>query len=177
MGRTVRPPAGDPEPERLFYEPGASWYWVLLGPFSAAAMVLIEMRTGAGVSLLVPAIFLVLVSAFLAVQITAARMHVSVELTADALREGTETILVREIVAIYPEAKNPKASSDDELEKWQSARALGELYGVPRGRVGIGLKLTGGRTAQAWARHHRLLRDVLTPLVQERVDDEPESPW
>ena len=31
--------------------------------------------------------------------------------------------------------------------KWQSARAIGELTGVPRGRTGIGLKLTGGRTA------------------------------
>ena len=131
--------------------------------------------------MLVPAIFLVLVSAFVAVQITAARMHVSVELTGDALRQGTETILIREIVKIYPEAKSPRASSDSELETWQSARALGELFGVPRGRVGIGLKLAGGRTAQAWARHHRLLRDVLTPLVQERVEpvdhDDDELGW
>jgi len=170
----------DPESTRLFYEPGASWYWVLLGPFSAASLILIEMWSGAGVSLLVPAIFLVLVSAFVAVQITAARMHVSVELTEDALREGTETILIREIVKIYPEAKSPRAGSDADLETWQSARALGELFGVPRGRVGIGLKLTGGHTAQAWARHHRLLRDVLTPLVQERVEpaaDEHDEPW
>ena len=55
-------------------------------------------------------------------------------------------------------------------QKWQEARALGELAGVPRGRIGIGLKLTGGRTAQAWARRHRHLRAALTPLVQERVE-------
>jgi hypothetical protein len=36
------------------------------------------------------------------------------------------------------------------------------------------LRLTGGRTAQAWARKHRHLRNLLTPLVEERVGpDEP----
>jgi hypothetical protein len=44
------------------------------------------------------------------------------------------------------------------------------LVGVPRGRIGIGLKLTGNRTTQAWARRHRELRAALTPLVQERVE-------
>ncbi|ETZ53981.1 putative transmembrane protein [Mycobacterium avium MAV_120709_2344] len=136
---------------------------------SAAAMVLIEIWSGAKVSLVVPAIFLVLVSAFVGLQVKAARIHVSVELTEEALRQGTETILVREIVKVYPEAENNEASGK-ELARWQSARALGELVGVPRGRIGIGLKLTNGRTAQAWARRHRQLRAALTPLVQERVE-------
>jgi hypothetical protein len=157
------------EPKPLFYEPGASWWWVALGPASAAAMVLIEIWSGAPVSLVVPAIFLVLVSAFVALQVYAARMHVSVELTEDALRQGTETILVREIVRVYPEPAHHEASGK-ELAKWQSSRALGELAGVPRRRIGIGLKLTGDRTAQAWARRHRHLRAALTPLVQERVE-------
>lgn len=161
--------ARDIKSKPLFYEPGASWYWVLTGPAAAVSMVLIEIWSGAGVQLLVPAIFLVMVSAFVGLQIKAARIHVSVELTEDALRQGTETILVREIVRVYPEAENNEASGK-ELAKWQSARALGELVGVPRGRIGIGLKLTGGRTAQAWARRHRHLRAALTPLVQERVE-------
>jgi hypothetical protein len=156
-------------PKPLFYERGASWYWVLAGPLSAASLILIEMWSRAGVGLLVPAIFLVMVSAFVALQVKAARIHVSVELTEDALRQGTETILIREIVKVYPEAENLEASGK-ELAKWQSARALGELVGVPRGRMGIGLKLTEGRTAQAWARRHRQLRAALTPLVQERVE-------
>ncbi|MBX9639564.1 MAG: DUF3093 domain-containing protein, partial [Mycobacteriaceae bacterium] len=59
--------------------------------------------------------------------------------------------------------------SDKPLARWQSARALGELMGVPRGRYGVGLKLSGGRTAQAWARRHRHLRDALTPLVERRM--------
>jgi Protein of unknown function (DUF3093) len=160
---------GDRAPKPLFYEPGASWWWVACGPLAAVAMILIEIWSGAPVSFVVPAIFLVLVSAFLGLQVKAARIHVSVELTEDALRQGTETILVREILQVYPEAENHEASGK-ELQGWQSARALGELVGVPRGRVGIGLKLTGRRTAQAWARRHRQLRAALTPLVQERVE-------
>ena len=159
--------ARDPKP--LFYEPGASWLWVLGGPAAALSMILIELSSGAGVQLLTPAIFFVMISAFVALQVKAARIHVSVELTEDALRQGTETILVREIVKIYPEAEH-SVVSDKELARWQSARALGELVGVPRGRRGIGLKLAGGRTAQAWARRHRHLRAALTPLVQERLE-------
>jgi hypothetical protein len=157
------------DPKPLFYESGASWLWVLMGPLAAVSMILIEIWSGAQISLAVPAIFLVMVSAFVALQVKAARIHVSVELTQDALRQGAETILVREIVKVYPEAEN-SVKSDRPLAKWQEARALGELSGVPRRREGIGLKLTGGRTAQAWARRHRHLRAVLTPLVQERVE-------
>ena len=166
-------PAGDSDPKPLFSEPGASWYWLLAGPAAAVAMVLIEMSSHAGVGLTVPAIFLVMVSAFLGIQVKAARIHTSVELTEYALRQGTETILVREIVKVYPQAEN-SVESGLPLARWQEARTLGELNGVPRGRVGIGLKLTGGRTAQAWARRHRHLRDALAPLVQERVGPAPE---
>src|SRR5262249_47457626 len=91
------------EPKPLFYEPGASWWWVALGPLSAGAMVLIEVWSRAPLSFVVPAIFLVLVSAFVGLQVKAARIHVSVELTEDTLRQGTETVLVREIVKVYPE--------------------------------------------------------------------------
>jgi hypothetical protein len=153
----------------LFYEPGASWVSLLAGPAAASSMVLIEWWSGAAIGLVVPAIFLVMVSMFLGIQVKAARIHTSVELTEDALRQGTETVLIREIVRVYPEPEHHEASGKD-LAKWQSSRALGELVGVPRNRVGIGLKLTGDRTVQAWARRHRQLRAALTPLVQERVE-------
>ncbi len=103
---------------------------------------------------------------FVALQVKAARIHTSVELTHDALRQGTETIRLAEIVKIYP---RQTAARRPGKHARQSARTLGELVGVPRGRVGIGLKLTGGRTAQAWARRHQQLRAALTPLVQERL--------
>jgi hypothetical protein len=161
-------PARDAEPKPLFYEPGASRLWVAAGPLAAVSMILVQVSSGQGVHLLIPGIFLVMVSLFVGLQVMAARIHTSVELTASALRQGTETILVSEIVKVFPEPEHSVVSGKD-LANWQSSRALGELAGVPRGRRGIGLKMTGDRSAQAWARRHRQLRAALTPLIQERV--------
>lgn len=150
-------------PQVLFYEQGASWWWVAAGPAAAIVMGLIQASAGHGFQLLVPAMFLVLVSGFLAIQIKAARIHTSVELTPEILRQGTERIRTDEIVRIYPEA------SGSETPKWEAARALGELTGVPRGRTAIGLKMTSDRTVQAWARKHQRLREALTQLIEERI--------
>ena len=157
------------EPELLFREVGASWYWLLAGPATALIMLGIQMSAGVGPQWIVPIVFLVLVSVFLGVQVKAARIHTSVELTHDELRQGTETIDVASITRIFPE---PDAAAAP--PKWQSARALGELTGVPRGRTGIGLKLSGDRLAQAWARRHGELRAALTELLDERnAEDGP----
>ncbi|MGE0220287.1 DUF3093 domain-containing protein [Mycolicibacterium sp.] len=153
--------------ELLFHEQGASWWWVAAGPASGVAMALIQLSAGYGIQWIVPGLFFVLVSLFLWIQVKAARIHTSVELTAEKLRQGTETILTEEIVKVYPEA------SGAETPKWQYARALGELTGVPRGRTGIGLRLTNDRTAQAWARKHHRLRAALTNLLEERIPPEP----
>ena len=151
----------------LFYEPGASWLWVLTGPASGIAMLLIQMSAGLGIQWIVPTIFFALVTSFVAVQVKAARIHTSVELTPTTLREGTEVTNIDDIVRIYPEASGPDAPP------WQSARALGELTGVPKGRTGIGVKLTNDRTAQAWARKHQQLRAALIHVVDERIPPEP----
>lgn len=156
-----------PPPEVLFYEQGASWWWLAAGPAAGIAMALIQRSAGYGIQPLVPGIFFALVSGFLWIQVKAARIHTSVELTPDFLRQGTERIRIDDIVRIYPEPTGP------EEPKWQSARALGELTGVPRGRKGIGLKLTNDRAAQAWARKHHQLRAALTHLVEERIPPEP----
>jgi hypothetical protein len=156
-------PTTGPSTERLFYEPGASWAWLLAGPAAGGAMLAIQISAGYGVQPLVPGLFLVLVSGFLAVQVKAARIHTSVELTPDTLRQGAEITKVSDIVLVYP------PSMRSEMQKWETARALGELTGVPRGRTGIGVKLAGNRTAQAWARRHVTLREELTRLVEERV--------
>lgn len=150
-------------PQVLFYENGASWWWLAAGPASAIAMGLIQASAGYGFQWMVPGIFLVLVTGFLGIQVKAARIHTSVELTPETLRQGTERIRTDEIVRIYPEA------SGSEPPKWQLARALGELTGVPRGRTGIGVKMTNDRTAQAWARKHQKLRETLTQLIEERI--------
>ena len=158
-----------PPPEVLFSEQGASWWWLSAGPAAGVAMALIQHSAGYGIQLLVPGIFLVLVSGFLAIQVKAARIHTSVELTPRHLRQGTERLLIDDIVRIYPQPKG------EEEPKWMSARALGELTGVPRGRTGIGLRLTNDRSAQAWARRHQQLRAALTHLMEERIPPGPAS--
>jgi hypothetical protein len=150
----------------LFYEEGASWWWVAAGPASAIAMVLIQMSAGLGFQWIVPTVFFVLVSGFVAVQVKAARIHTSVELTPTTLRQGAEVTDIDDIVRIYP------APEGNEEHKWMSARALGELTGVPKGRTGIGIRLAGDRTAQAWARKHQQLRAQLVHLVDERIPPE-----
>ena len=158
-----------PPPEVLFHEQGASWWWLSTGPAAGVAIAMIQLSAGYGIQLLVPGIFLVLVSGFLAIQVKAARIHTSVELTPDHLRQGTERLRVDDIVRIYPQPKG------EEEPKWMSARALGELTGVPRGRTGIGLRLANDRTAQAWARKHQQLRVALAHLVEERIPPGPAS--
>lgn len=161
--------SGASSPEVLFYEQGASWLWVLAGPLAGFAMAMIQLSAGYGIQWVVPGIFFVLVTVFLAIQVKAARIHTSVELTVDQLRQGTEITRTDEIVRIYPEATGA------ETPKWQYARALGELTGVPRGRTGIRLRLTNDRTAQAWARKHHQLRAALTNLLEERIPPEPSA--
>ncbi|PRC59602.1 DUF3093 domain-containing protein, partial [Mycobacterium sp. ITM-2017-0098] len=65
-------PAGDrvaAAPEVLFSEQGASWLWVLAGPAAGVAMAMIQLSAGYGIQWMVPGLFLVLVSGFLAVQV------------------------------------------------------------------------------------------------------------
>jgi hypothetical protein len=152
-----------PESEVVFREPGATWWWLLAGPLSSGTMLFVQVSSGYGWQPLLPLVFLGLVTVFLGLQVKAARIHTSVELTPEYLRQGAETIRISEIVKIYPEADGA------EVPLWQSSRALGELTGVPRGRTGIGLKLTSDRRAQAWARRHRQLRIALNSVVNERA--------
>lgn len=168
--------SGDQEP--LFFESGASWRWLLAGPAAALAMLFVQWRAGLGFPLKVPLMFLVLVSGMLALQVKAARIHTSVELTGETLREGTEIIEVKDIVMVFPEPEVPvrprssisswRVKPSEPQEEWQRARALGELSGVPRGRTGVGIKLVGGRFAQAWARDHEEFRATLARLVESR---------
>src|SRR5690606_25171282 len=94
----------NPAPQVLFYEQGASWWWLIAGPLAGISMGLIQASAGYGFQWLIPGLFFVLVTGFLAIQVKAARIHTSVELTPDTLRQGTEIIRTSEIVKVYPEA-------------------------------------------------------------------------
>src|SRR4029079_13576773 len=96
-----------PPPEVLFYEQGASWWWIAAGPAAGIALGLIQRASGYGIHLLVPGAFFVLVTGFLAIQVKAARIHTSVELTPESLRQGTERLNIDAILRVYPQPTEP----------------------------------------------------------------------
>ncbi|GAB2542593.1 hypothetical protein [Nocardia heshunensis] len=146
----------------LFSEPGARFRTIAYGPALCAIILLVEVMRGGAIHWFGLLFCGLLLAGFVWLQVVAGKRHISVELTADSLREGTETVPLRDIAEVLPE--------DDEeswdYEDWQSARALGELSGVPRRRKGIGLKLTDGRLVQAWARDHVTLRAELAAALE-----------
>ncbi|MGW6035338.1 DUF3093 domain-containing protein [Gordonia terrae] len=152
-------PAPDPvEPagEVLFAESGGSWWVVLIGPILVGAVLAVEITGPGQVHWPVLMIFFVLLLGFSLVQVSAARRHVSVELTETTLRQGAVTTPLADIRKIFP------PNHGHAPEDWESASALGELHGVPRRRKGIGVELTSGTLAQAWARDVERLRSELT---------------
>lgn len=142
--------------EVLFRESGGSWWVVLIGPVLIAAVVAVEASGPGRIHWPVLSIFFVILTGFSALQVYAARQHVSVELTETTLRQGVRTIPLSDIATIHPE------NLGGDAKKWESAPALGELSGVPRRRKGVGLTLTSGSLAQAWARDHQRFRQELT---------------
>jgi len=56
---------------------------------------------------------------------------------------------------------------DDDTFDWEAAPALGESVSVPRRHTGIGLELSDGRLAQAWARDDAALRAALEQVLHK----------
>ncbi|MGW0036281.1 hypothetical protein [Gordonia sp. NPDC003376] len=157
----VPAPPSIPEPrvepgEVLFTESGGSWWVVAIGPILIGAVLAMEISGPGQVHWPIITIFGLIVIGFSVIQVVAARRHVSVELTETTLRQGTRTVALADIARIYPENNGPKALT------WESAPALGELHGVPRRRKGVGVELSTGAVAQAWARDVSRFRSELS---------------
>lgn len=167
------PPGQRDLPEKgevLFYEPGGSWTMVIAAGLLIAAVLVMEILGKGQVHWPVLTIFFVVLVGFGALQRAAARLHVTVELTETTLRQGAQTIALADIAEVYPENRAA------EHQKWESARALGELPAVPRRRKGVGVKLTDGRLAQAWARDVDRFRSELTEAqLAVKLGLEPEN--
>ncbi|RVW01819.1 hypothetical protein EF834_14220 [Rhodococcus spongiicola] len=148
-------------PNVLFTEPGARWRAVAYGPVFCVVALVIELLTGPVVHWFALTLFAVILTGIVYAQVVAARRHVSVELTETALRQGTAALPLTEIETVLPKA-DPYA---DEPQRWERARSLGELSGVPRRRKGIGLRLRDGSLVQAWARDDDGLREALTDAL------------
>lgn len=151
-------------PAPLFHEPGARWRTVAFGPLFCLTALLIEVATGPVVHWFALPVIGVVLAVFAYVMVVAGRRHVSVELTETVLRQGTEELPVADIEAVLapadPEALDPA--------RWENARTLGELAGVPRKRTAIGLRLRGGTFVRAWAKDDATLRRCLDGLVSGR---------
>ncbi|GAA4664219.1 DUF3093 domain-containing protein [Gordonia humi] len=142
--------------ETLFYEEGGSRWIILIGPVMLALTFGLEIAGGGRIHWEVLLIFGVILIGFSIMQVVAARRHVSMRLTDQTLRQGTKIIDLDDIVVVYPE------NNSSEHREWESAPALGELHAVPRRRKGVGVKLSNGRLAQAWARDVDRFRTELT---------------
>ncbi|QRY64743.1 DUF3093 domain-containing protein [Gordonia sp. PDNC005] len=162
MDAEAADPAGalDPLPEdvgeTLFYEPGGSWWVVVIGPALLALTLWLEIAGKGRIHWEVLTIFGVVLIGFTILQVKAARRHVSVRLTEQTLQQGARTIALSDIVTVYPENRG------SDFQDWESAPALGELHAVPRRRKGVGVKLKNGKLAQAWARDVDRFRSELT---------------
>lgn len=143
----------------LFAEPGARWRTLAWGPVFCGVVLILELVTGPVIHWFALALFAVLLTGFTYVQVSAARRHVSVELTPVWLRQGTETLDLSDIDVVLPPADY--SNGDHEPKRWETARVLGELSTVPRRRHGIGLRLVGGTLVQAWAKDEDGLRAAL----------------
>ncbi|WP_327142443.1 hypothetical protein [Nocardia sp. NBC_01327] len=155
----------------LFSEPGARYRTIAYGPVLCGLILVVEVVRGGAVHWFGLVFCGLLLAGFVWLQVIAGKRHISIELTPDTLREGAETLPLSSIAAVLPE-------TDDEswdYEDWESARALGELSGVPRRRKGIGLKLRDGGLVQAWARDHYTLRAELTAAVERLSGDTAEK--
>lgn len=151
----------------LFAEPGARWSALAWGPAFCSIALVVELLTGPVVHWFALALFALLLVGFTYVQISAARRHVSVELTSSYLRQGTETVELDDIDVVLPPADY--SDGDYEPKKWETARVLGELSGVPRRRQGIGVRLVGGALVQAWAKDDDGLREALEEVLVKRA--------
>ncbi len=145
----------------LFHEPGARWRTVAIGPLVCVVALVVELLTGPVVHWVALPIIAIVLAGFSYVMVVAARRHVGVELTSTVLRQGTEELPVAEIEAVLP----PPSDDRRDPERWETARSLGELADVPRGRKPVGLRLIGGTFVRAWAKDADELRAWLGELV------------
>ena len=152
------------EPRVLFAEPGGRWRSVAFGPLFCLAGAVIEFALGVPVHWLAWVATAPLLAAATALHVLGARRHGAVELSTDRLRQGTEVLQVSDIELVFDEPG--ERAWDDPLFAWETSRALGESFSVPRQHTGVGLELTDGRLAQAWARDDSGLREALEEVLR-----------
>jgi hypothetical protein len=137
-----------------YVEPGGSWrpFWIVAGAF-AAFLVLDVVLPGPDIPALVWVLVLVVVLGIVASGCLSARRAWTVRVDADELAVGRERVALSDIDADHLEAVDSGVDA--------GAPVLGGGWSPPRGRTGLPLKLTDGRTVLVPTRDPAALRAAL----------------
>lgn len=148
------------DPGPLFFEAGAPWWPVALGPVLALAGALAETAAPGGADWLLWAIVAVVLTLPLLLVVRARRRFLAVELTATTLRHGTQELPTSHVAA---------ARAPHDAAEVLATPKLGDHAAVPRRHGSVVLVLTDGARRIAWARDADRLRAALTSLIAART--------
>ena len=146
-----------------YVEPGGSWrsFWIV-GAVCAAFVALDVVLPGPDIAPLVWALFLVAVLGIVAAGTLSARRIWTVRVDDAGLSVGRESVFFPDIDGAHLREVDSGVDA--------GAPVLGGGWSLPRGRTGLPLKLTDGRTVLVPTRDPRALYAALTAGVGETAD-------
>ncbi len=151
-----------------YVEPGGSWrpFWLVAGAL-AVFLVLDLMLPGGDVPALLWVVAIVAVLGIVALGTLSARRVWTVQVDDDGLSVGREQVRLSDIDVDHLRAVDSGVDA--------GAPVLGGGWSLPRGRTGLPLKLTDGRTVLVPTRDPRALYTALMARVGETPDSAPGS--
>ena len=151
-----------------YVEPGGSWrpFWLVAGAL-AVFLVLDLMLPGGDVPALLWVVAIVAVLGIVALGTLSARRVWTVQVDDDGLSVGREQLRLADIDVDHLSAVDSGVDA--------GAPVLGGGWSLPRGRTGLPLKLTDGRTVLVPTRDPRALYTALMTRVGETPDSAPGS--
>ncbi len=151
-----------------YVEPGGSWrpFWLVAGAL-AVFLVLDLMLPGGDVPVLLWVVAIVAVLGIVALGTLSARRVWTVQVDDDGLSVGREQVRLSDIDVDHLRAVDSGVDA--------GAPVLGGGWSLPRGRTGLPLRLTDGRTMLVPTRDPRALYTALMTRVGETPDSAPGS--
>jgi hypothetical protein len=151
-----------------YVEPGGSWrpFWLVAGAL-AVFLVLDLLLPGGDVPALLWLVAVVAVLGIVAVGTLSARRVWTVRVDDEALSVGRERVPLADVDVAHLREVDSGVDA--------GAPVLGGGWSLPRGRTGLPLKLTDGRTVLVPTRDPRALYTALMTRVGETPDDAPGS--
>ena len=151
-----------------YVEPGGSWRPLRLVAGALAVFLALDLLLpGGDVPVLLWVVAIVVVLGIVAVGTLSARRVWTVRVDADGLSVGREQVRLSDIDVAHLREVDSGVDA--------GAPVLGGGWSLPRGRTGLPLKLTDGRTVLVPTRDPRALYTALMTRVRETPDDAPGS--